>query len=139
VLIPVIQVHQQQRIALRDLVQVYVRDTSVALADRWEIFTLADRAHILGNHTWIQHLSTLDGLDVSWYDDFYKERYTDVRWIDIIEQIREDTQFDEELLAEDPNAFLEDAEPGVSRFYPHLDQIKEEILAAGFGGFTLDW
>jgi len=106
-------------------VQDYIKDTTFPLVDRWAIFKQASKSAILPYHDYVQSLDTFDDLDVSWYDDFYKDRYALVEWIDVIESI------------EDTGATKYDGEP--NRYFEHIEQVKEEILEMGYAGFTYDW
>ena len=108
--------YQAVRLELRTAIQEYIKDTSYTLTDRWNVFVSASEAMILPTQTYIQHLPTMK--NVSWYDDFHKDRYSFINWVRIAERIEDNEN---------------------SEFYDMLDAIKEEILAAGYCGFTHDW
>lgn len=98
----------------RQSVLDYIRDTSLHLSNRWNIFTHAVNAGILEQSLWLPQFEVLNY--VSWYDDFHIRRYTAVSWPDII------TSIDEK-----------------SWLFLMLDELKEEILSAGYSGFIYDW
>lgn len=119
-----VHAHVQQSGKLAALVQQYIKDDKIDLNLRWEMFELAHSAHLLPERSYIQHIDAFDAADVSWYDDFYKERYTLVKWVDIVERIEDaEGSFQSKLMELKKN----------------LSEIRAQILAAGYGSFTYDW
>ncbi len=115
-LISTIDVHKEQTARLRGFIQNFIVDNRYSLEDRWAVYEAACSARILEYNHGTGDLPTFDRLRISWYDDFYVDRGQTVRWANIVRQI--------------------DSRSG---FYPHIDQIKEEILATGKAGFIYDW
>ena len=115
-----IDIFAEQRSKLQEYIKLYIKDTSYALDDRWSVYVAACQSNILDYHQWITNLPAFN--DVSWYEDFYKERHQTVKWIDVIESI-------------------EDSDENVARniYKQNIDEIKEQILASGEAGFENDW
>jgi hypothetical protein len=119
-LLEAIAEHQETALRLRKAVQRVVRAKAWgALDTRWKIYTAACNASLLPYGDWVETPPALEALDVSWYDDFYADRYVLVKWLDIIENIEDNG----------PNG----------KFYDVLNQLKEEILELGQAGFHNDW
>lgn len=115
-----ITVFVEQRQILQDTVIAYIADQQYPLEQRWRIYYLACKASLLDLDSYITHIPALN--NVSWYDDFYKDRYATVEWTDIVEQL--------------------DNTDDSSELYPYklnLNTIKEQILAQGKAGFINDW
>lgn len=110
--------------AMQSLVREVIRVNFVPLEDRWEIYRAACDARLLPTYDSQQSIPALDELDVSWYDDFYKDRYALVEWTEIIRDIENAQGTDS------GNRF---------KYKAAIDQIKEEILQAGYSGFENDW
>jgi hypothetical protein len=117
--ISILSITEQKKALLARLRAMFV-EKSISLEHRWDLFCAAHRAGLLPTYGYQQSLPTLDALDVSWYDDFYKDRYALVEWEDIVQSIQGSPK-------------------GLAKFLAVLDQIKEEILAAGYGSFENDW
>jgi len=102
-----------------------IKDETLELDYRWDLFEKASKASLLPEYRYVQHLPTLEELNISWYDDFYKDRYATVDWVSIVESIEDNGP--------------QDYAGRKNRFYEALDMIKCEILAAGYSGFVYDW
>ena len=105
---------------LKDKIADVLKDKSISLTQRWDFF--AELPDYLGNHeSWIQHFDSLG--DISWYDDFGKDRYALVRMKDVVESMEDDIEYREE------------------QGYPQYDiaALKEEILERNIVSFVFDW
>lgn len=128
--------YAEQRLALRKFVQEIIKDKTISLDDRWEIFTRASTTALLTHGQWVGHIKALEeDRSFSWYDDFYKDRYATVEWHEIVSDIVDDY----EANLEDYESPSDAPKNGTARFYPKLERIKEEILELGEAGFVHDW
>jgi hypothetical protein len=97
----------------------YISNTKNSLNDRWKMFRHAPSS-FKENETWVVHFETenlLESGEIIWFDDFYKDRYTTVYLIDIIDQMKEKpkkyskefiTSFKEEILQKNLESFIYD-------------------------------
>lgn len=121
----IIKAYSAETNRLRDMVQNFIKDPMTAsLTTRWETFLLACNANLLSTYSSQQSITSLDKHDVSWYDDFYKDRYALVEWAEIVSDIESAQETDS------GDRF---------KFKADIDQIKEEIMADGYSGFENDW
>ncbi len=119
----------RQRVQLAEDVKRYIARKDVRLDLRWNTYVTACNARLLEYAEWQQSLPTLDRLDVNWYDDFYIDRYQTVDWPELV---------NDQILCKDEDPEDVDEE-WAAKFFPLADQIKEEILATGYAGFSNDW
>lgn len=112
--------YSKQKLLIMGSVQFYLRDKNIPLFDRWEIFRKTP-LELLNNDTYNVSFDCeklLHGGEISWYDDFYKDRHSTVEMVSIIESCEENPdQYSEEFIT----AF------------------KEEILQKCLGSFVHDW
>lgn len=68
----------------------FLADHTNSFEDRKEVF-LATPEHLYSKDPWILHLPEFERKhgEISWFDDFYAERYTDVDLVDICESLGE--------------------------------------------------
>lgn len=114
---------ESHKTVLRKIVKAFFVNKEYPLEERWKLFVQASKAKMLPMRDYIQHLDSME--DVFWYDDFYKERQAVIEWVDIIEYIGNDGAVDDNRK--------------INSYYDGIDNIKEEILAAGYSGFINDW
>lgn len=110
---------------LKEEFKFEIANVNTPLKKRWKLFV--DAPDPLRDHqSWIQHFDLENRVgDISWYDDFYKERYALVRMVDIIDMCEE---------------YLADGTPkGGFNTQEKIDAFKEEILKKNLGSFTYDW
>jgi len=97
----------------------FVTDESIPLAERWEVFKEAPGS--FKNHqNYIVHFDSeklMPGGEVSWYDDFYLEKYETMDMFSFVEDRLVD----------------EDVEAGI------VDAWRQEILRMNLGSFKFDW
>jgi len=104
----------------------FIKDKTFPLADRWEVYKAAPE-EFQDHQSWIVHFEAeklLPSGRISWYDDFYVEKYSEVCVSDLIdEQMAEKVEDDE----------------GVVWTPEILDAFREEVLQKNLGSFTFDW
>jgi hypothetical protein len=114
---------------IEDVVKQYVKDKSIPLDDRWEIFEKSG----FGKHNcYIQHLDSLHD-DICMYDGLvHVDRNQDVSVFDIIEAYKEAVEsYDED---DDDEDILKWKRYG---FDP--DSFKEECMQKFVKGWKYDW
>jgi hypothetical protein len=98
----------------------FIQNESNALKERWKMFKHAP--YEFKNHQkWIVHFeaeSLLPSGEIVWFDDFYKDRYSTVNMIDIVDSMKE---LPENYSKEVVEAF------------------KKEILQKNLESFIYDW
>jgi hypothetical protein len=114
-----IKEYNKQKEVLRTEIKRYVQDKSFPLEERWKLFIESE----LGTESsWTVHFSVLDGKDVSYYDDFYIEKYQTTTVKDLVDMIGDKEPED--------NMFLTDGE---------LNSLKEDILKQFIWSWKEDW
>lgn len=104
----------------KETLEKYLADTSISLNERWETFKAAP--DWLGNHDiWITGVLDEAMGEISWYDDFYKERHEVVVMADIIETMEERAEVEGRYTKE------------------QLVAAKEAILKHNLKSFVFDW
>jgi len=109
-----------------------IKDKSIPLGERWELFKKAP-TELKNNGSWIESFKALNeacGGEVSWYDDFCKERHETVHLVDLVSDVEwciENDQVDRGYC----KAFFDKPEL--------LDKFKEEILEKNIESFEYDW
>lgn len=93
----------------------YFWDKSIPLDERWRVFSECDPAFLPDDGSTVSY-DILEKHDVSYYDDFYIERY---KTFDVVRFF--DYDFVQKLSIEEQNA------------------LKEEILETGVRTFVEDW
>lgn len=109
----------------------YLQNESIPLDERWDVFVEASDAGLLAYLPWIWHPNFEKKLglkEISWYDDFYVERYVDFDFTTMIERIEDEFKYNEE----DEKVIV-----GITR--EMIPVIKEEMLSTGARGFNYDW
>lgn len=93
-----------------------IADKTIPLEDRWNLFVSAP-SQMCNHRPFIQHIH-IGGREISWYDDFGRDRYEEIDMIDAIE-------------------WMEDCfeDWGVDQ----VNEMKEYILAHNLRSFTNDW
>lgn len=96
-----------------------LKNKELSLNSRWDFFKKIPMQY-LNIGPWVEHFKWEEKYqEISWYDDFYRDRYSVVEMKDIIESMEED--------AEDWHG------------QEAIDEFKEEILQAGLFSFENDW
>lgn len=95
----------------------YIQDSELPLDQRWDIFTQIHE--FLPSSDWHISFESL-GTDWSWYDNMYVDRYQTVTLVELADRVR---------YRHDCNEWD----------HINLDDLKEEILATGFGRFINNW
>ena len=101
---------------------MYIVDKSVPLEDRWKVFGAAP-SDWKKHDSYIQHFTVekmLPGGEISWYDDFYVEKYQTVYMFDFLSDCRE----------------YSGGEDWTDEI---VDAFKEEVLLRNLGSFKFDW
>lgn len=94
-------------------------DSTIDINIRWELLgKLRKIDGLLKKDSWVCH--SIDSYNLSWYDDFYAERYTYVDYYDTSD-VWEEKVIEGEVTQEQYDAW------------------RETILASGNIGFTYDW
>lgn len=95
----------------------YIKNESINLDERWAVFK--DAPESLKEHdTFVVHFTwevTHGG--ISWYDDFYKDKYALVYMVEIVEQMEEQENYS----------------------VAQVDDMKAEILSKNLSSFEYDW
>lgn len=101
----------------------YIRDKSIPLNDRWEVFKEAPKDW-KNQSNWVQQFEVERKLgEISWYDDFYIEKNQTVDMVDIVER-----------LEDDPTRFF-----NKGWTLELIVEFKEEILQENISSFNYDW
>ena len=104
-----------------------IQDQTLSLDRRWEVFSAAPD-YLKNQDIYIPTFSETMLSEVSWYDDFYCERYSTVKMVDIVRNLEED--------------FEEKNSERYFRLNPTKEKIvelKEMILSRNLGSFVVDW
>jgi len=114
---------------------VYIKDQSVPLTRRWELYEYAVEKDLFVNINWAGGSKILESNpDFSWYDDFNIERHETSTFVEIIERV-EDRLSD----ALDPACTWVELDKCPCKTVEEINALKEEFLASGYSGFTYDW
>jgi hypothetical protein len=106
-------------------VQEVIKDRSVPLAERWDLFENAK--DVLPRRGWVIHLKELEkNRGFNWYDTFGFDRHQEVSLVDVVNDIT-GNGYEEEDLNPDFCSWVD------------VDQLKEEILESGYSSFIFDW
>lgn len=117
---------------VKENISELLTNKNVPLETRWNFFI--KYGDLIGNEGgWIQHFKVEKKLpdgEISWYDDFYKERYETIIMVDIIESIYD-------KIADDKRSKGSNRQSGWNEEL--VDEFKEEILAENLYSFILAW
>lgn len=119
--------------ALRDRYVAFVTDATQSLDERWEVFKEAP-TEWKNEKSYIEHFDAeklLPGGEVSWYDDFYIEKYETVDMVGFVEERLIDhlmDHFDFDIDDELPE-----------EVQVIVDAFKCEVLAKNMASFKFDW
>ncbi len=114
---------------LEQLKDTYLTDKTVPLDERWATYEKV--AEMLPIEPWVCNDCIREVLgDISLYDDFYIERYTTVRYVNIVEGMLEEADY-----------FERDSDPENEPRYTkeQIEALQECVLASGVQGFIHDW
>lgn len=105
-----------------EMIRKKLKDESISLEDRWEIY-LQIQPFLKTDGSYMTFDSLEEHREVSWYDDFYLDRYA-------VKQLDKD--------------FIEDIQDKIDEdeWVVDIDSLKEEILeyaVKGYGAFENDW
>lgn len=101
------------------LLQESIKDKSEPLEDRWNIYLLI-QPYLKTDGVYWSPESIEKNREISWFDDFYLEK-------------DETMQLDAEFIERVEDKIKEDG------WEVDIDELKEEILAYGYGSFENDW
>lgn len=127
--------------SLKDRSIAYITDMTVPLSVRWAVFKeMPDDWK--NEEEWIQHFDAeklLSRGEISWYDDFYVEKYETVDMVEFVEERLMEKLFDDSDVDYPDDVYGE----GIDNLPPELQTIidtwREEILAKNLGSFKFDW
>ena len=108
--------------------QALLVNQDVPLDIRWNLFKRAPAAMVEHRSFYVDYSAMEqlnEGHEVSWYDDFYVERYNTVNIVDIVDEMPSN---DDKTMGSNAVANPE--------LYAKL---KEEVLAKGVRTFVFDW
>jgi len=122
---------QIQISSARDSFTEAIKDKSIPLADRWDLFSAAPEG-FRGHHTWIWHPEALRSLGRREWDALtYPERYQDIDVTDLVN--------DRIDLRNPENDDLDNDEVGEGVTREIMIALMEEMLEKNIGSFTFDW
>jgi hypothetical protein len=126
---------------LKDRSVAYINDMTVPLSVRWAVFKeMSDDWKV--EESWIQHFDAEKLLpcgEISWYDDFYVEKYETVDMVEFVEERLIEKLFeesDEDYPDEVYGATIDTLPPEIQTI---VDAWREEILSKNLASFTYDW
>ena len=101
----------------------FIKCESVSLDERWEVFENAPNS-LKNTECYIVHFEWESKYgEISWYDDFYKDKYALVEMVQVVESMTE-----------------EDYQTKAPRYTEEqINDMKQEILSRNLGSFTNDW
>lgn len=117
--------------ALKDAFCQIIKDPTYPLEQRWQLFKNAPGEY--RNHSsWYWNSKALGG--VSWFDDFYYEKYQTVHSVSLVERVEDalNTRDKDHSLIWLERIFRDDIPE-------NTDAIKEEILSLNLGSWVFDW
>lgn len=92
-----------------------------SLDERWATWKAVANAGALQRSSWVCH--SIDKYNMSWYDDFHKDRHQDVDYVDIADYIEE--------------CWGDDYGPSLTQ--EEYDEWREWVIKNNKVGFTYDW
>ena len=109
----------------RKEIRAFVMDESIPFSQRLHVW-LETPAHLYDEDSWYVELPAYDEKygEISWYDDFNKERYAVVDLREIYQQLKEDIDADD---------------LGDCRELLRVTDFATECMALGHFAFTNDW
>ena len=112
-------------IPLKDKYLAYIKDTSISLDERWEVFVEAPiewQEHDM-SYPHFDAESLLKSREISWYDDFGIDKHETVYMVEVVEHSIEKSKDEDE-----ENFTLE-----------FVAALKAEVLEMNLGLFDYDW
>jgi len=96
---------------------LYIKNEHINLDERWTVFKAAPGS-LQVHDTSVCHFAweQTHG-EISWYDDFYKDKYALVNMVEIVEHMEEEDKYS----------------------IAQVDDMKAEILSKNLGSFEYDW
>jgi hypothetical protein len=112
---------------LKNEVKLVCQEEFTPINERWALFVASE----LGDHKdYVEHFDTLDNIygvgKWSWQDNFYKDRYSVVNMVQLVEDL-------EEGVGEEPE------EGKIFADSEQITQLKKEILDKFILSFINDW
>ena len=101
------------------LLQESIKDTDVSLEERWQIYLLI-QPYLKTDSCYWSPKSIEKNHEISWFDDFYLEK-------------EETLQLDDDFIERVENKVDE------NDWDVDINELKEEIMAYGYGSFENDW
>lgn len=101
--------------ALKNEYLAIIRDENLSLEDRWSVFAKMPMS-LKEVDSYIHHFDFESTFNVSWFDDFYVDRYQTVNMVTIVDQLDGDEDKAELKIA-----------------------IMTECIRDNLGGFVMDW
>ena len=125
---------------LKDRAIAYITDMTVPLSVRWAVFKEMPNEWKV-EKSWVQHFDAekLLGGEISWYDDFYTEKYETVDMVGFVEERLPEYLFehtDIEYPDDVYGAGIDELPPEIQTI---IDTWREEILAKNLASFKFDW
>ena len=122
----------QDRIAtLKEDFARVIADTELPLEERWDLFVKAPD-FLKEYKGWVEDFKAFP-CEITWYDDFNKERHETVDTVSIVESIVEDVKYSGGDFEKSKLCTRLGITPDV------LVALKEEILSKNLGSFVYDW
>lgn len=103
-------------------IQEFLKDTKIELNERWDVYLKVQKLLPVGYFSGLRNVGISDNR-FSMYDDFYKDRYSTVKYEHIVDIILDETKTPKS----DKWSNLD------------LNLIKASILSLGLQGFVYDW
>lgn len=136
---------------LKEQFETVIKDTSIPLAQRWELFAMTpSEMNLKNSQSSIQHFQVLDEFnkkyykgkyarDFNWFDEYGSDRHQEIYLVEFIDDFVMDYFYDldssEEERVYDGDCMMSEFVKDVKR----IDALKEEILQRNLGSFILDW
>ena len=111
--------------AFEPVVKEYIKDKTVPLEDRWEVFKSVPQGML--EDSWVMHYD-FAGSEICWYDDHYIDKYASADNVNIIRHY-------EEKIGLDPGHYNYNAKVTQET----VDQLKEDMLQSGVRYWENDW
>lgn len=121
---------QQEILAIKKDFEVFIKDTTIPLEERWSTWKAAPN-DMKRSDSWTTHFKALPCDWIMYDGNYHADRYQTVYMIDVVDAI-------EDNLAH-PNEWNKEYRATLEEFGFSLDALKEEILEFNLGSFCYDW
>lgn len=126
---------------LEDRAIAYITDMTVPLSVRWAVFKEMPIDWKI-EESWIQHFDAgklLPGGEISWYDDFYTERYETVDMVSFVENALPEYLFERVDVGYPDEVYGGTVDTLPPEIQTIVDAWREEILSKNIASFKFDW